>query len=160
MVDKDEFKISDKRASHEDDGEKPTTPAPAPSPSPDRPAPVPTPPGPTEPPDQTTGDPGGEPSPGPDDEQPLSILELNFFETTNFFLGILIQKAWIALGLVGNPATGQLARDPQEARRLIDLITVIADHLKGKWEHPMLESELQTQLTNLRLQFAKLPKNP
>lgn len=158
MVDKDELKISDKRASHEDDGEKPATPTPALSP--DRPAPVPVAPGATETAGQATGDLDGEPAPGPDGEQPLSILELNFFETTNFFLGILIQKAWIALGLVGNPANGQLASDPQEARRLIDLITVIAEHLKGKWKHPMLESELQTQLTNLRLQFAKLPQNP
>lgn len=157
------FKISDKRATH-DDGERPEATEPR---SPSTPAAE----------SRAGSSPSSQPSQpraggaagmgadrealfGPDDEQPLSLLELNSFEITNFFLGLMIQKAWIALGLVGNPATGRVERDLAEARRLIDLVSLIAGHMQGKWGHPELEQELQAQLTNLRLNFAKLTPTP
>ncbi len=158
MATNDGIKISDKRATHDDDEDRPSAREPGKSVPGSAPTQAGAPPHPSDSPEAPV--PEGEAAFGPEDEQPLSLLELNFFEITNFCLGLLIQKAWIALGLVGNPATGRLERDPAEARRLIDLISLIAGHMQGKWGHPDLEQELQTQLTNLRLNFAKLPPTP
>lgn len=165
MDKKDEFKVSDKRASH-DEGKVSEAPPAKADPSPKAPEPAP--------PSRETIPAGGSadgghglpqpsdhphgelPAHGSDEEPPLTLLELNFQEISNFFLGILLQKAWLALGLVGNPDTGRIERNIPEARQFIDLVSAIADHMKGKWGEPMLETELQTQLTNLRLNYAKL----
>lgn len=89
------------------------------------------------------------------DVQMLSLEDLDSNELLLFFLNIIAQKAMHSL-----LSTSQNKRNFQEARRFIDLFEVILNFNSNKWPEPELEHILKMQLTELRLQYAKLaPSN-
>jgi len=85
----------------------------------------------------------------------IPILALPISEIVNFFLGILIQKSWISLGMVENPETKKIDKNFAEAKLAIDLIGAISEQMVGKWGEIGYEKEIQAHLTNLRLNYAK-----
>jgi|GEM_PF-5711975 len=138
MNEKEEIKIADKRASHDDDEviEKEKTCAAEINDSVSESSVH----------DEETGK----------KEKPLSFLSLNMLETANFFVSIILQKAWIELGLIANPETGQAKANFEEARLAIDLLSAINEKMQGKWGVLGMENEINGQLANLRLNYARL----
>lgn len=63
-------------------------------------------------------------------------------------------KAWAYLGLIGHPETKKIKKDLNEAKLAIDAIDALF-----KLTEPLLSNEekkdIQTRLTNLRLNFVK-----
>lgn len=63
-------------------------------------------------------------------------------------------KAWAYLGLIGHPETQKIKKDLNEAKLAIDAIDALF-----KLIEPLLNNEekkdIQTRLTNLRLNFVK-----
>lgn len=72
---------------------------------------------------------------------------------------LLNTHAWVAMGLMPNPATGQIQRNMAEARRAIDVVADLVRHLEtdlGASE----KRELQVLLSNLRLNFVQQSNRP
>lgn len=148
----DKFKVADRRASIDDNEEKEEKTAPSPTPTEPSASPTPT-PGPGQDQDQKEAQ-------EEDGPRGLSLLSLTVGEITNAFTGILIQKAWIHLGLVMHPETGKIEKNLEEARKAIDLFSLIAENMRGRWGDLAMENEIQSQLTTLRLNFAKAGSAP
>lgn len=86
----------------------------------------------------------------------VSLLDLQRPELVSFFLSIAMQRAVIALGMMPAPGRKGPARDFAEARFFIDLIANLADFMRGQWGEPMIETQIEQQLTELRLTYARL----
>jgi len=69
-------------------------------------------------------------------------------------LGLLSEAAWVKMGLIPNPLTGQMDRDLGEARRAIDAVTDMARHVEAS-ATPDEKREIQVMLSNLRLNFVQ-----
>lgn len=69
-------------------------------------------------------------------------------------VGLLSERAWIDMGMVADPGTGQVEKRIEEARRAIDALADLARHLEAD-ASPEEKRELQTMLTNLRLNFVR-----
>jgi len=59
-------------------------------------------------------------------------------------IDILNQGAWISLGLVSDPATGQIERDLAQAKTAIDSVAFLAGKVEGD-----LDEETRRELRNL-----------
>ncbi|MBP9015301.1 MAG: DUF1844 domain-containing protein [Candidatus Atribacteria bacterium] len=74
-----------------------------------------------------------------------------------YFLGLLSAKAWQYLGLLVHPETGEILVDLEEARKSIDLYSIVLGAIKedlGKNE----ERELEAQLSQMQLNFVEKAK--
>ncbi|MGQ9623230.1 MAG: DUF1844 domain-containing protein [Candidatus Caldatribacteriaceae bacterium] len=71
-----------------------------------------------------------------------------------YFLNLLSAKAWQYLGLVVHPENGQILVDLDEARKAIDLFSVILDALRRELSRDELR-ELEMHLSNLQLNFVE-----
>ncbi len=63
-------------------------------------------------------------------------------------------KAWAYMDLVVHPETQKHKKDPEQARLAIDAIEALYRIVEGQLS-PEQKKDLQTRLTNLRLNFAK-----
>lgn len=68
--------------------------------------------------------------------------------------GMLNERAWVGMGLVPDPLTGQMDKNLAEAKRAIDILTDLVKHLEQD-AAPDERREIQTTLTNLRLNFVR-----
>jgi hypothetical protein len=68
--------------------------------------------------------------------------------------GMLNERAWVGMGLVPDPLTGKMDKDLPEAKRAIDILTDLVKHLEQD-AAPDERREIQTMLTNLRLNFVR-----
>jgi hypothetical protein len=97
-------------------------------------------------PDASPEEPGYEPAAEQAEMPVAGILAMT--------IGLLNEAAWVNMGLVPNPLTGQVKQNLAEARRAID---VLADLVK--WAEmdasPQEKRELQVMLSNLRLNFVQ-----
>jgi Domain of unknown function (DUF1844) len=69
-------------------------------------------------------------------------------------IGQLHEIAWAQMGLVPNPTSQTMQRDLTDARLAIDCIADLVRHLE-KSADPATQRELQTMLSNLRLNFVQ-----
>lgn len=98
------------------------------------------------------GDEGGEEMPNFSGFNPLAGI------TTSGILqmtwGLLSERAWIDMGMVADPGTGEVKKQISEAKLAIDVLGDLARHLE-----PLASAderrEIQTVLTNLRLNFVR-----
>jgi len=67
-------------------------------------------------------------------------------------IDILHQGAWIAMGLVADPATGRVERNLADARLAIDSVAHLVDQLQGRLDEPTL-AELRRVVSDLRLNY-------
>ncbi len=81
-------------------------------------------------------------------------LDLSVDGVASWTIGMLADLAWVNMGLVPHPITGKLVREIEEARRAIDIVADLARHLRGN-SAPQAQRELDTLLTNLRLNFVQ-----
>ncbi len=76
------------------------------------------------------------------------------------FLGELRNLAWLRMGLVANPATGEIERDLPQARVAIDTAAFLADKLKNVVA-PEERVPLQSLISDLQVNFVEQTKrNP
>jgi hypothetical protein len=80
-------------------------------------------------------------------QKPGKIKDLGFY-----FLNLLSAKAWQYLGLLVHPENGEILVDLEEARKAIDLYSVILESIKKDLEKDELR-ELEVHLSNLQLNF-------
>jgi hypothetical protein len=67
-------------------------------------------------------------------------------------VALLYIPAKIKLGLIADPSKGELETDLPQARRLIDLLDLLADRTKGRLE-PEEEKFLEFVLSELKAQY-------
>lgn len=84
-----------------------------------------------------------------EEKQPGKIKDLGYY-----FLNLLSAKAWQYLGLMVHPENGQILVDLEEARKAIDLFSVILESLKRDLDKDELR-ELEFHLSNLQLNFVE-----
>lgn len=70
------------------------------------------------------------------------------------FISMLSVHAWQWLGLVKNPITGQIEKDLAQAKLAIDTMAALISCVESRLE-PAERTEMQTVLSNLRLNFVK-----
>lgn len=76
------------------------------------------------------------------------------------FCAMLIGQGWQKLGLVVDPATGDIAQDLEQARLAIDSLAALADQL-GEHLTDEAKRELDAALANLRLNYVqRVPSGP
>ena len=94
----------------------------------------------------------------------VSLFDLGIDGFLKQNLGIMLNFAYIYMGLVANPATGLVTQDLGKAKLAIDTFEFTVDKLKGILK-PQEEKELQRLLKDLKLNFmnaasAPAPKPP
>ncbi len=80
---------------------------------------------------------------------PGLIKDLGFY-----FLNLLSAKAWQYLGLMVHPENGEIVVDIEEARKAIDLYSIILESLRKDLEKEELR-QLEIHLSNLQLNFVE-----
>jgi hypothetical protein len=102
------------------------------------------------PPHATTGATDGPPSDVDDFEMPPASLEM--------LVSTLVTEAMIALGQIPHPATGKTEYRPNQAKYLIDTISVLSEKTRGN-----VSAEEEQAFTNLlhqlRMAFVALTTN-
>ena len=69
-------------------------------------------------------------------------------------VNMLNEKAWIHMGLIPDPLSGQIDRDLAEARMAIDALADLAKHLEPHTEGTE-KRELQVMVSNLRINYVQ-----
>jgi hypothetical protein len=82
------------------------------------------------------------------------LAGMNVANILRMSAGLLNERAWVGMGLVPDPLTGQINKDLTEAKRAIDILTDLVKHLEQD-AAPDERREIQTMLTNLRLNFVR-----
>ena len=94
------------------------------------------------------------------DEEPLDFSGFNPFAgitvggILQMTVSLLSERAWIDMGMVADPGSGQVEKKLDEAKLAIDALTDLSRHLEPL-AAPEERRELQTMLTNLRLNFVR-----
>jgi hypothetical protein len=85
-------------------------------------------------------------------EEPHTHPRLRPADRVLMSIDILHQGAWIALGLVTDPASGSIERDLGEARMLIDCVKALADQVQDHLDDQM-QREIKSLVGNLQLNY-------
>lgn len=85
---------------------------------------------------------------------PGGMPKLAVSDILRMTVGMLNEKAWIHMGLVPDPLSGQIDRDLAEARMAIDALADLAKHLEPHTESAE-KRELQVMVSNLRINFVQ-----
>lgn len=72
-------------------------------------------------------------------------------EIISFAFGIIIEKAWISIGLVKD-TDGEFHKSKEDAEFLINMLTKMSDEIEGKFEETEIR-EIKNQISNLQLNF-------
>jgi hypothetical protein len=89
-----------------------------------------------------------------DGDIPAGMPKLAVSDILRMCVGMLNEKAWIHMGLIPDPLTGQIDRDLTEARMAIDALADLAKHLEPHTEGAE-KRELQVMVSNLRINFVQ-----
>lgn len=79
-------------------------------------------------------------------------VPLDVYDLLRFCIGALNARAWVALGLLADPATGQLSKDLTQARIAIDCVDFLAKQLEGVAGESE-KRDLAVMLRDLRLNY-------
>lgn len=75
------------------------------------------------------------------------------------FMGELRNLAWLRMGLVANPMTGQIEKDLGQAKMAIDTVSFLAEQLDPHVA-PEERLPLKAMVSDLRLNFVEQSKRP
>ena len=75
------------------------------------------------------------------------------------FVSILSAKGWQYLGLVVHPENGKIHTDLEEAKKAIDLSSLIIDKIKNELTQEE-QKDLENMISNLQLNFVKRQQQP
>ena len=79
-----------------------------------------------------------------------SLAEIGVYGLLRFFLGLLAQQAWVALGI--QAVGGEIQQNLPEAKVAIDTLSFMAEKLAADLD-PAEKRELDTLLANLRVNY-------
>jgi hypothetical protein len=85
---------------------------------------------------------------------PTELPRLSVRDRLLMCIDILHQGAWISMGLVADPATGQVAKNMADARTAIDCVEFLAEKVQGELDEAT-RRELKNLLTDLRINFVQ-----
>jgi Domain of unknown function (DUF1844). len=85
---------------------------------------------------------------------PFQIPNLNTTDRILMCINWLHEGAWIALGLVRNPATDEIEQDLEGARAAIDCIAYLVSKVEPNLDEPAIR-ELKTLVRDLQLNFVQ-----
>jgi hypothetical protein len=86
--------------------------------------------------------------------EPHGLPSLSVRDRLLMCIDILHQGAWISLGLIADPATGQIERDLDQAKAAIDSVAFLA----GQVEHELddvTRRELKSLVSDLQLNYVQ-----
>ncbi len=90
---------------------------------------------------------------GPTDEA-VTLGDLSVYDTLRFAAGLLIQQAWIQMGVQLAPGAAELKQDLVQAKVAIDSLEFVVAKLEPELdEHE--QAEYESILANLRINYVK-----
>jgi len=98
--------------------------------------------------------PEGSPAAGAPQEAAARPAEVDVTALVLTCISLLGQKAWAALGLVPDPASGKIERRLEDARLAIDAAAALVEGARERVSAAD-RRELETLLTNLRLNYVE-----
>ena len=87
-------------------------------------------------------------------EEKFTLPPVDVYLLLKSFIGLLGAHAWQWMGLVKNPATGQIEKDMAQAKVAIDSISALINQLEGKVD-PAEQRELRGMLSDLQVNFVR-----
>jgi hypothetical protein len=87
-----------------------------------------------------------------EEEVAASIFDLGIERFIQYNLGVIIQFAYVYMGLVANPSTGLVTQDMARAKQSIDIFEYLAEKVKGSLM-PAEAEELARITKDLKLNF-------
>ena len=94
-----------------------------------------------------------------DDPEGLAGSLPDVYSVLALFLQELRSLAWLRMGLVANPSTGQIERDLDQARVAIDTVTFLAQQLEPVVS-PDEKLPLKALVSDLQINFVEQSKRP
>lgn len=95
---------------------------------------------------------------GQEDGEPMGGLP-DVYSVLALFLQELRSLAWLRMGLVANPSTGQIERDLEQARIAIDTVEFLAKQLEPAVA-PEERLPLKAMVSDLQINFVEQSKRP
>ncbi len=89
-----------------------------------------------------------------DASTPQELPTLTVRDRLLMCIDILHQGAWISMGLVADPSTGQMARDLEDARIAIDSVAFLAGKLEGEVDEATMR-EVRRLVSDLQVNFVR-----
>jgi hypothetical protein len=91
---------------------------------------------------------------GRDTASPFQVPHLNATDRILMCVNWLHEGAWVALGLVHDPATEKIEQDLEGAKRLIDSIAYLVSKVDASLDEPT-QRELRNLVRDLQLNFVQ-----
>jgi len=77
-------------------------------------------------------------------QEGVNLFDIGIEGFIEYNLGMVLQFAWVYMGMAPSPSTGLIARDLERAKLCIDVFEFLAGKIK-----PMLPKEAQDELTRI-----------
>ena len=90
----------------------------------------------------------------PEMAQEVPLQALDVYDTLRFMVSLLIQQAWISLGIQKAPGAEEVEQDLPQAKVAIDTLEFVIDKLAPDLE-PQERAELDSVLSNLQINYVK-----
>ncbi len=84
----------------------------------------------------------------------VPLLALDSEALVTWFTGVLANRAWVDIGLVADPLSGEVAKNLESARLAIDAIDGLVKVLRGKVGADEVR-HLEGMLADLRLNYVR-----
>ncbi len=98
--------------------------------------------------------PSGAPTDASEEPKAVPLLALDSKSLLSWFAGVLASRAWVDIGLLADPLTGQISKNLDSARLAIDAFDGLVKALRGQVTADETR-RLEGMLTDLRLNFVR-----
>ena len=106
---------------------------------------------------QTEAKPAPERAAGPEEAQQaqqIPVQTLDVYDALRFMVSLLIQQAWVSLGIQKAPGAEEVQQDLPQAKVAIDTVEFVIDKLGPDLELEE-QAELDSVLSNLQINYVK-----
>jgi len=90
----------------------------------------------------------------PQAAQEIPLQALDVYDTLRFMVSLLIQQAWVSLGIQKAPGAEEVKQDLPQAKVAIDTLEFVIAKLEPDLE-PQEKAELHSVLSNLQINYVK-----
>ena len=95
------------------------------------------------------------PQPEPERQsRPEALPKLEVRDRLLMCIDILYQSAWISMGMVADPSSGQIERNMEDAKIAIDSVAFLASRLEGKLDDSTAR-EIKRLVSDLQVNFVR-----
>ena len=82
----------------------------------------------------------------------LNLPDLSVNDILFYTISMLVEQAWVKMGLRANPATNEITKDLDEARLAIDSVSALINVVQEKQEQNV-KNELNNLVSTLQMNF-------